>query len=232
MGYKMKSILELGQYEETQIIDPGETPYLAIFLSGRGGSVDDLMPKYTKGGFLTVPCVCHAIAPTAWYPAPHGPDNQQAAIEGMEKSLVELEEKIADIQKENGNIPNSMTAIIGFSAGAVMAIQLGLRSQQNAGTPEDGFGYMRGVFAVIVSHSGAILDIPKIDESNGKSPVFLLTHSEMDSVFSWKQRYLPMEKFLKESGQNVRTMTSKVGGHYPSNKDIEEVKKYLRMDLV
>lgn len=151
-------------------------------LGHRESAIVGMQPKRIGGG---------------WYPAPNGPDDQDEAITGMAESVAVLDEAISKVEKEYG-ITRKEICLAGFSAGAVMAMQM-------AATSVEPFG------GVIV-HSGAILDLENLPPAPTQTPI-LLCHYKDDSVFGWTERYEPMHEALVREGYNISTCINPIGGH-------------------
>lgn len=147
-----------------------------------------------------------------WYPIPNGATDQTRALEGLEISVPALDRKITELQ-ERFKIERSKIALVGYSAGAVMAIQLASRSQEP--------------FAAVVSHAGAILDPYSLRACDHPDMPFLLIHSQNDDCFDWHERYLPMKKALREQGYNVSCIEKEYGGHGVSATDIAQAAIFL-----
>lgn len=173
---------------------------MIILLPGRGQSASDILDQYNFKELNET--VLIAIEPAIeWYPIPRGMDNQNEAIEGLKFAIPNLEKVISKCEKEF-NIPRNKVALAGFSAGAVMAIQIAANSEQS--------------FAAVISHAGAILDPTSLPAAKNDTP-FLLLHAKDDDCFSWDERYLPMKKALIEKGYEIDTFEKENGGHYMSS---------------
>lgn len=146
-----------------------------------------------------------------WYPAPNGPDDQDDAVKGQIESLIELKQYLSKIQKL-WEIPNEQTAIVGFSAGAVMALQLCAHSDTS--------------FAGVVSLAGAILNPDTFLEAPNNTPI-LLQHNEDDDCFKWGERYLPMKQTLHDKGYNVQVHERDWGGHNLTLREARLTQQFL-----
>jgi len=150
-----------------------------------------------------------------WYPAPNGPDDQEEAVAGQRENLKELQEYLARIERL-WEIPREKTAIIGFSAGAVMAIQL--------------CAYSNTRFAGAVCLAGAILEPNELPPAPNDTPI-LLQHNEDDDCFKWDERYLPMKEALGNKGYNVFHHERDFGGHNISLKEARLTQYFLASKL-
>lgn len=146
-----------------------------------------------------------------WYPSPNGRDDQEKAVNGMKESVEELENFI-NKQVNFLGIQKSNIAILGYSAGAVMAIQLCAKSDSN--------------YAAVVSLCGAILEPENLPEAKNTTPI-LLQHNIDDLCFSWEERYLPMKKALKRKKYNISVKEKDYGGHGLVRKDIDFAANFL-----
>jgi len=159
-----------------------------ICLPGRLGSAMRLMEAYASwSGLNHTMLVGIETELQEWYPLPNGVSDQEAAVEGMKKTRRELLRTIKDFQTA-ADIPSENIALVGFSAGAVMAIQCAVRNDEP--------------FAAVVSHSGAILQPRKTPPARFNTPI-LLMHNRQDDCFKWDERYKPMRSALRRRGYYV-----------------------------
>ncbi len=154
-----------------------------IFLPGRQGSALQLMQLYDQ--HLKDITLIGIEPETEWYPLPKGAEDQSLAVVGMKKTRKALLKKIK-------TLGYNKIALVGFSAGAVTAIQCAIHSNER--------------FAGIVSHSGAILQPQKTPPVRFPDMPFLLFHNLYDNCFSWHERYLPMKEVLQERGYSIKTI--------------------------
>lgn len=151
----------------------------------------------------------------AWYPQPNGADDQKDSITGMKYNLLELEHYICKIQR-TFRLKRSKIAIVGYSAGAVMALQLASRSKHP--------------FAAVVSMAGAILDPTELPEAPSQTPI-LIRHAVDDDCFSWDERYLPMKQALHDKNYNLFYSEKANGGHGIQREDAVVIGKFLTKNL-
>lgn len=147
----------------------------------------------------------------SWYPPPFGPNDQAAALAGLEGAVAEVNKCINKVQMAFC-IPREKVALFGYSAGAVLAIQMAALSAKP--------------FCAVASLGGAILDPGVLPPAKHKTPV-LLRHSEDDDCFKWAERYLPMKHALLEKGYDVYTSTRGRGGHGVNQQDVEICGNFL-----
>lgn len=185
-----------------------------LFLPGRGSHGKDLCEMFMQA--VQSSSLIVGITPEGrqWYPRPNGPNNQEDAIAGLKDSVKTVQSAVRTIYDDYG-IPAHRIALVGFSAGAVMALQVGLTTKIN--------------FPVIVSFSGAILEPEKIPEPNTTTE-FLLFHNQDDDVFGYKERFLPMEAGLRSKGHLVTSLVRPKGKHHAGNDDNFEFAKQFVQD--
>ncbi len=182
-----------------------------VFLPGRGASARSLMMQYEDYLDDEDQKILIAIDPenASWYPPPNGPNDQDSAVTGCEKTTKELNAYIGEllaklhVQKEN-------VVLVGFSAGGVMAIQLALHDK----------------YAGAICHNGCVLE-PGILDKKVHNPTIYLYHARDDGVFGWKERYLPTKKALIEKGYNVVCKEHNKGGHHIQHSDMQDALKAL-----
>lgn len=185
-----------------------ESNNMIILLAGRGQSADHILDVYNRKALRNAILV--AVQPLKeWYPCPNGINDQTEAIDGLKFAIPNLNKLIFNLQNQF-NIPDKDTVLVGFSAGAVMALQILAYTDKN--------------YAGCVSHAGAILDPENLPQAQNNTPI-LLIHTEDDDCFEWEERYLPMKKALLKQGFNVTTKELSYGGH---QMDIEDSIDFLK----
>ena len=132
-----------------------------------------------------------------WYPQPNNPLHQHSAVAGLDYARGVLEETINKVTARL-QITRKDMAVIGYSAGGVMAIELAVNSEEP--------------FGAVVCHNGAILEPRRIPRCKTTTP-FFLTHRHDDLCFGWHERYLPMRHCLLDKKYNVYSTESDIGGH-------------------
>jgi phospholipase/carboxylesterase len=181
-----------------------------IVLPGRGQTAYNLLHGYSK--FSGVPMQIIGIDPfDEWYPIPNGENDQMNAVWGLKISVPDLDICIKKIEKDH-NVNRSEIVLAGFSAGAVMAIQI-------ASTSDEPFGG-------VVVHNGAILEPDKLLPSKHKTP-FLLFHNQNDDCFDWKERYIPMKNAFIEKNYKIKTIENDSDGHYISKENISDAGEWI-----
>lgn len=177
---------------------PPEKPTSCILaLPGRGQSGFSMAGLYAAMGLPNTIVV--GVTPTKfeWYPMPNGVKDQAASVASLPWSVKTIDYLVKKIKDTYGV---SIITIVGWSAGAVMAIQAG------AELPEHNF-------AAIVSHAGAALDPDILKDATSDKTGFLLIHSRDDASFDWHERYLPTRWALQKKGYTVYVVEKNQGGH-------------------
>jgi len=190
----------------------GECLGLVVLLPGRGQPAKDMLARYHRFSTLNQ-FVLVAIEPIdEWYPAPKGAGDQMDAVWGLKLSVPQMDKFIAELEEEF-EVDRSNVILSGFSAGAVMAIQLA--------------AFTNIPFNSVIAHNGAILEPNELPKS--KHPTkYLVLHNENDDCFSWEERYLPMKNALVERGYDLEVIENEVGGHFIAPEDVEEAGLWIR----
>jgi predicted esterase len=180
------------------VVDNGVIAETAVLLlPGRGTHASTMIFEYQK---FELNSVLIGLTPPnyEWYPLPQGSQNQDAAVKGIKKIIPHIFDQIARIECEY-NIPQEKIVVAGFSSGGVTALQLAANINNRS-------------FAGVISHSGAVLDIEGLPICQKPIPI-LLTHCKDDTIFTWKERYLPTRLALIKKRYRVKTSECKSGGH-------------------
>jgi predicted esterase len=181
-----------------------------LLFSGRGNSVYDLLTVY-KNNEKSDNYRLISIEPySEWYPLPNGAGDQEEAVLGLRETIPRLKNTI-DKLKESYDLSESNLFISGFSAGAVIALQILLSTDD--------------IFEGVVCHNGAILDMNKLSTSN-TTPI-LIIHCNDDECFSWDERFIPMKDFLIKNSFFVSFIEKNEGGHYIDNEDVEQALNFF-----
>jgi len=183
-----------------------------IALSGRGASLG-MLDEFCH--YMEVPQTLVISAEPnelCWYPQPNGANDQALAIKGLELAVDALGKYIAKVQRAF-RLRRNKIVLLGFSAGAVMALQMAIRSDKP--------------FAAAISLCGAILEPHKVPEAKNTTPI-LLRHAADDTCFSWEERYLPMKEALSDQGYDLYVSERNRGGHTVDMEDVEVVSNFVR----
>lgn len=188
-----------------------------VFLAGRSQQGKLLADIYKTTGEWTN-TVVFGVTPQDyyWYPMPAGVDDQWDAIEGLPEARRAIEKVLSWITTTTA-IPRCKTILVGFSAGGVMALEVGCKSNES--------------FKALVCHSGAILNLNSLPFCQHSNMPVLLTHSLDDDCFEWQDRYLPMKKTLVDQGYNVHVIEREFGGHELLDEDSYEVSQFMKQAL-
>ena len=190
----------------------GENLGLIVLLPGRGQSAKDMLVRYHRFSTLDQFSLVAIEPDIEWYPAPKGSQNQSEAVSGLESSVPQLDCFISELEEEF-NVDRSQVVLAGFSAGAVIAIQIAAHTENP--------------FNAVVCHNGAILEPDNLPKSVHPTNYFVF-HNENDDCFSWEERYLPMKNALMEKGYELKTLEGMSGGHYISFQDVKNAGLWIR----
>lgn len=183
---------------------------MVLLLPGRGQMPRDILSVYYAHS--TLQSIFVAIKPESeWYPLPRGANDQTEAVFGISMLLPSFDRLIKKLESKY-NLTRKKIALVGFSAGAVVAIQTAI--------------YADEPFAAVVSHAGAILQPDSLPVAEHRTP-FLLIHSKDDNCFSWEERYLPMKSALEKQGYNIECKEHEQNGHSVTAEDIEIASTFL-----
>lgn len=182
-----------------------------ILMVGRCGRAIDMLRYYKDVCELDKTRLISVEPIDEWYPAPRNPEDQEEAIWGLKVSVPEFDAFVSKLE-EDFSIERSEIVLSGFSAGAVMAIQVAAYSEKP--------------FAAVISHAGAILDPKAMPLAKHNTPFFLV-HSKDDQCFSWDERYIPMKKALLQNEYTVELCEKDDGDHAIAAEDIADVAIFL-----
>ena len=110
----------------------------------------------------------------------------------FEKSL-EAEQKLStflDQVYDNLQLEPKNLALVGFSQGSMMSIQVGLKSKKNINC--------------VIGYSGKIINQSHLSDNINSKPNFFLMHGENDNIVS-PNHLLEAKEFLKKHEVNVKT---------------------------
>jgi phospholipase/carboxylesterase len=201
---------------ETIIIDAEDGPEIGIviMLHGRGVTGEDLMPL---AQWLKLPRLKY-IFPNAPLPVPDYPDGLQwfnlppMDAEDIPKSRVKLLGLLHELEK-SGTASRSIT-LMGFSQGAVMTLDVGIRFPRK----------LRSLIAL----SGYLHDPPTAVQEKSPAtvrlPVFV-AHGEHDPILplSGSRR---AQAFLRQEGLSVEDHEYDMG-HEISPDELSDIRKFL-----
>ncbi|HKK35539.1 MAG TPA: dienelactone hydrolase family protein [Paracoccaceae bacterium] len=133
-----------------------------------------------------------------WFPIPRmDGSTEEMRAESMARSVGMLDAYLDEVAEETGLAP-SRIALVGFSQGTMMALQVGLRRETAP--------------AAIVGFSGLLLTPERLPDEIRVRPPVLLVHGEMDEMVPFDEMAKAAEA-LAEAGVEVRTHASPRTGH-------------------
>jgi len=204
--------------EEWIVKEPKNGPvrYALLALAGRYNSARLMMQ--VAEDFQLPNTVLVAIQPygLAWYPQPFSATDQKEAVQGLPVARSACMKLLGRISKAY-RLSHKKIAVVGFSAGGVMALQMATHASKP--------------FGGAVSMSGAILEPIKVPQAPKSHTPIMLVHNFDDGCFDWYERYLPMKISLLRRGYNVITKESRYGGHRITAGDIIEASRFFADSL-
>lgn len=132
-----------------------------------------------------------------WYPRPKGAHDQAQTIKGLPFAVASAQTAVEQVKKAL-DLTNDQIVVMGFSAGAVVALQLGMQADEP--------------FAATVALAGAVFEPDKVKPAKNDMPI-ILQHNKDDDCFDWWERYLPMRNALQQKGYNLNLMERPFGPH-------------------
>ena len=198
------------------IHEPENSPCgVVIGITGRNTTLGSMFDLIANAGLNRSVLVVIQPKNLEWYPAPNGPGDQKNAINGLNNNVKHLVNRIKSIQSMYG-FDKNLVSLIGYSAGAVMALKVIECSEYN--------------FAGVVALSGVVLDPVSLRPASNNTPL-LLKHSFDDECFEWEERYVPSRDALIARGYNVTVEEKQDGGHGVTLADIHAAGRFLRPKL-
>lgn len=192
--------------------------FCVICVPGRGQDGSNFARAYHEvAGFKNTVFVGPTPHGYAWYPMPFSATDQTRALLGLPIARNAIN-AVADAISKKFDLPRSKMAILGFSAGGVMAIETASHSEEP--------------FALVASHAGAILEPKNLPYCQCPDTPVILTHNRDDECFEWYERYVPMKTALKNQGYQTLTLERRFGGHRVLPQDMEQVILYLAQYLI
>ena len=186
--------------------------HAVILLPGRGHSAE-MMLNIFDDLLQLENLVIYSLHPEKeWYPLPNGINDQIEAVEGLKSNTNSIRDYVFELLKQE-NISIENTIMIGFSAGAVVALEI-LTSFQDK-------------FSMIIGHSGAIL-VPDEIKMSENSTKIVLFHRQDDYCFDWNERYIPMKNALIEKNYNLELHEMLCGSHLIYREDLNVIKELVK----
>ena len=194
---------------DTKIIKPDNTDKIenvVILLHGYGGDGSDISmlslnwKRFLKNTIFLCPnghqkCTINPIG-YQWFDL--SKDDENYILSETKKAENILQKFIQEVIKEY-NIPSSKIVLSGFSQGCMMAINLGLVSEEK--------------FNCIVGFSGKIIDKNDLGQRKKNNPNILLVHGDADEVVP-VSNLLEAKDFLIRNNIDVNTQIIKNCGHH------------------
>lgn len=176
----------------------GKAEKLVVFLHGWGANGADLIglaPHFARGLPTTL-----FLSPDAPFPCDANPaglqwfsfsDNSQAQLIGGARLAASLVSSFLDEQQARLGLGDQDTVLAGFSQGAMLALQVGLR--------------MNRQLAGVIAYSGVLIAAETLKEEITAKPPVLLVHGERDTVVP-PQASQVAQQFLAHSGVDAKLL--------------------------
>lgn len=190
----------------------GDVKKCVLLLPGRGVPAQAMLQIANHMGLTKYLRLAVEPKHRAWYPMPRGANDQEHALQGLDYANHAVRKVIQVIEK-GYNIKKSDIALLGFSAGAVVALDVAINSDEP--------------FACCVSMSGAILNPAGVRPAVNDTPI-VLQHNLYDDVFSWDERYVPTRDALINNNYQVVKVERQGGQHTIYREDITTLSKVIR----
>ena len=204
----------------------GTATSLVIFLHGYGADGNDLigLSQPLAGVFPDTAFVSpHAPEPCAaapmgrqWFPIPYLDGSSEVAMmEGLGRAKAALN-AFVDAQMVERGLTADRVALIGFSQGTMMSLEVGLRREAQ--------------LAGIVGFSGRLLRAEALEKEIKSKPPVLLVHGDADQVVPL-QSLDDATKALKAVGVEVEAHTRPGLGHGIDNEGLSLAAAHLNKVL-
>jgi predicted esterase len=195
---------------------PGKYQGCVLILPGRGNNGAHFGAQYAAASSLDQTLFVGLTPPNLmWYPQPYGTGDQQEAIKGLKAARRAVKRMIYHIVSKF-KIPPHRVALVGFSAGAVVAL--------------DVVAHMSSTLAGVVSHSGCILDPASMPPARCPQDVLLFNRND-DRVFLWDERVVPSLQALDQGNYAVQAWAEETGGHTVKPSEVARAAIYLAPKL-
>jgi len=198
--------MEIRLIEKFAIIPEYKATSCILILPGRDQYAQELAEAWINPNFNKTVIVGITPKNFQWYPQPFNPLDQNEAVAGLNRARIIIEAMLDRIEDEF-NIPRLKTALVGFSAGGVMANYVATHSEFE--------------LAGVVCHAGAILEPNEIPQCKFADMPIVLTHCMDDQVFDWNERYRPMKNGLQNKNYNVSFLENQWGNHSLKMSDVQ-----------
>ncbi len=195
------------------IIDVPETPPkgLVVCLPGRGIPISEMYRFALYSGLDKSLIAIIEPRGLEWYPQPFGAEDQKESVQGCKDAIKPLKKSISNICKSY-KIPLSEVAVVGYSAGGVMALELAQNYKKE--------------LAIFISIAGTILDPENIKPAKNNTSI-LMKHCKDDDCFDWYERHEPARNGLLQNNYNLTLEEKNFGGHQLSSEDAHMIYRYI-----
>ena len=143
-------------------------------------------------------------------------DRTPQVLQSGVKQAADTLNRFLDSRQKAMQLGNAQTALIGFSQGTMLALQVGLRR-----TPP---------VSCIVGFSGAVIAPEALAEEAVAKPPVCLIHGQMDEVVPY-QAMVNAAQALKEHGISVESHTRPLLGHSIDMDGMEAARRFLGRHL-
>lgn len=200
----------------------GKAVYLVILLHGPGSDGGSIInhalnwaPTMPKAEFLAAeaPFVC-PDGGRRWFDAS---DSSLPDVRAGLKTTAPLLNQFLDEMLARRRLPDSHLALVGFSHGAMLALQVGLRR--------------RKPMAAIVSFSGALGEEDELFRELQSRPPVLMVHGEADATMPFATMTATKER-LKAQGVPVKSLRRPGLGHEMDDDGVIAAGDFLSAQLV
>jgi phospholipase/carboxylesterase len=196
----------------------GKAVYLVILLHGPDSDGEAIInhalnwaPTMPKAEFLAAEAPFFGPAGgRRWF------DGSVPSPAGLETSASLLDQFLDDMLGQR-RLPESHLALVGFSHGATLALQAGLRRPKP--------------MAAIVSFSGAIEEEDALFQEIRARPQVLMIHGEVDAIVPFAAKTAAKER-LKEQGVPVKSLRRPGLGHEMDDDGVIGAGDFLSAQLV
>jgi phospholipase/carboxylesterase len=183
----------------------GKAEKLVVFLHGWGANGADLIglaPHFARSLPTTL-----FVSPDAPFPCDANPaglqwfsfaDNSQTQLIAGARLAASLVTAFLDEQQAELGLTDADTVLIGFSQGAMLALQVALRMKRH--------------LAGVIAYSGVLIAAETLKEEITSKPPVLLVHGERDSVVP-PQASQVAQQFLTHSGLDAKLLMRPMLAH-------------------
>lgn len=198
----------------------GRAEKLVVFLHGWGANGADLIglaPHFARALPTTL-----FLSPDAPFPCDANPaglqwfsfaDNSQAQLIGGARLAASLVSTFLDEEQARLGLRDEDTVLVGFSQGAMLALQVGLRMNRR--------------LAGVIAYSGVLIAAETLKEEITAKPPVLLVHGERDTVVP-PQASQVAQQFLVHSGVDAKLLLRPALAHGIDEEGLRQGLTFLR----